>query len=117
MTRFVPAYRLLLKSNRGRDVDTANINKDYLLDATIAVGYRVNSYQATQFRVWATQCLREYIIKGFALDAERLKEAGGTGFKKAWQESNYGTIIVVVRKMKEKVLQKDPKLLMWYARQ
>jgi hypothetical protein len=45
----------------------------YNLDAIIAVGYRANSYEATQFRIWATQTLREYIIKGFALDDERLK--------------------------------------------
>lgn len=45
----------------------------YSLDAIIAVGYRVNSKQATQFRVWATQTLREYVIKGFVLDDERLK--------------------------------------------
>lgn len=46
----------------------------YNLDAIIAVGYRVNSYQATQFRIWATKTLREYIIKGFVLDDERLKQ-------------------------------------------
>ncbi len=46
----------------------------YNLDAIIAVGYRVNSYQATQFRIWATQTLKEYIIKGFVLDDERLKQ-------------------------------------------
>ena len=46
----------------------------YHLDAIIAVGYRVNSRQATQFRIWATQTLREYIIKGFVLDDERLKQ-------------------------------------------
>jgi len=45
----------------------------YNLDAIIAVGYRVNSLQATQFRIWATHILREYIIKGFVLDDERLK--------------------------------------------
>jgi len=45
----------------------------YHLDAVIAVGYRVNSVQATRFRIWATGVLREYIIKGFALDDERLK--------------------------------------------
>jgi hypothetical protein len=44
------------------------------LDVIIAVGYRVNSRQATQFRIWATQVLREFIIKGFALDDERLKQ-------------------------------------------
>ena len=46
----------------------------YNLDAIIAVGYRVNSYQATQFRIWATQQLREFLIKGFVLDDERLKQ-------------------------------------------
>jgi len=46
----------------------------YNLDAIIAVGYRVNSYQATQFRIWATKVLREFILKGFALDDERLKQ-------------------------------------------
>lgn len=45
----------------------------YNLDAIIAVGYRVNSYQATQFRIWATNTLKEFIVKGFVLDDERLK--------------------------------------------
>jgi len=45
----------------------------YNLDAIISVGYRVNSNKATQFRIWATKTLKEYIIKGFALDDERLK--------------------------------------------
>ena len=45
----------------------------YDLDAIISVGYRVNSVQATQFRIWATQTLREFITKGFVLDDERLK--------------------------------------------
>lgn len=52
----------------------------YNLDAIIAVGYRVNSHQATQFRIWATKTLREFIIKGFVLDDERLKQ--GTRFGK-----------------------------------
>lgn len=47
--------------------------KFYNLDAIISVGYRVNSAQATRFRIWATNTLREYIIKGFVLDDERLK--------------------------------------------
>ncbi|MEX0660739.1 MAG: virulence RhuM family protein [Balneolaceae bacterium] len=46
----------------------------YNLDAIISVGYRVNSSEATQFRIWATKVLREYILKGFALDDERLKQ-------------------------------------------
>jgi hypothetical protein len=48
--------------------------RHYNLDAIIAVGYRVNSYQATQFRIWATKTLKEFIIKGFVLDDERLKQ-------------------------------------------
>jgi len=52
-----------------------NRNVDfYNLDAIISVGYRVNSYQATQFRIWATKTLKEYMIKGFVLDDERLKK-------------------------------------------
>ncbi|MEA3272602.1 MAG: RhuM family protein [Patescibacteria group bacterium] len=48
--------------------------KSYNLDAIISVGYRVNSLRGTQFRIWATQKLRDYIIKGFAMDDERLAE-------------------------------------------
>jgi hypothetical protein len=48
--------------------------KFYNLDAIIAVGYRVNSYQATQFRIWATKILKAYTIKGFAMDDNRLKQ-------------------------------------------
>ena len=44
----------------------------YNLDAIISVGYRVNSIQATRFRIWATGILKEYMIKGFAMDDERL---------------------------------------------
>lgn len=52
----------------------------YSLDAIISVGYRVNSIRGTQFRIWATQRLREYIIKGFTLDDARLKQAGGGNY-------------------------------------
>ena len=52
----------------------------YNLDVIISVGYRVKSLRGTQFRIWASQRLREYIIKGFALDDERLKEAGGGNY-------------------------------------
>lgn len=55
--------------------------KYYNLDAIISVGYRVNSTKATQFRIWATQALKEYIVKGFVLDDERLKQ-GQTLFGK-----------------------------------
>jgi len=57
----------------------------YNLDAIIAVGYRVNSFQATQFRIWATKTLKEFIIKGFVLDDERLKQ-GKTVFGKDYFE-------------------------------
>ena len=49
----------------------------YNLDVIISVGYRVKSLRGTQFRIWATQRLREYLIKGFTMDDERLKRAGG----------------------------------------
>ena len=55
--------------------------KYYNLDAIISVGYRVNSRRATQFRIWATGVLKEYMIKGFAMDDERLKQ-GKTVFGK-----------------------------------
>ena len=55
----------------------------YNLDAIISVGYRVNSAKATQFRIWATGVLKEYIKKGFALDDNRLKNLGGGGY---WKE-------------------------------
>lgn len=50
------------------------------LDVIISVGYRVKSHRGTQFRIWATQRLREYIVKGFALDDERLKRGGGGNY-------------------------------------
>ena len=56
------------------------LTKLYNLDAVISVGYRVNSHQATQFRIWATQTLKEFVVKGFVLDDERLKQ--GTRFGK-----------------------------------
>ncbi|MBL7766904.1 MAG: virulence RhuM family protein [Chitinophagaceae bacterium] len=56
------------KRDVARELDFFN------LDAIIAVGYRVNSFEATQFRIWATKTLREFIIKGFVMDDERLKQ-------------------------------------------
>ena len=60
---------------------TANDNKNYKvlyysLDAIIAVGYRINSKKATEFRIWATNILKEYMIKGFSINEERLKNNG-----------------------------------------
>lgn len=52
----------------------------YNLDMIISVGYRVNSLQGTHFRIWATQVLKEYMIKGFAMDDDRLKRGGGGNY-------------------------------------
>lgn len=58
----------------------------YNLDAIISVGYRVNSRQATHFRIWATQVLKEYIVKGFAMDDERLKNPNSIFGKDYFEE-------------------------------
>ena len=64
--------------------DGKNYNtKHYNLDVIISVGYRVKSLRGTQFRIWATQVLKEYLKKGFALNDDLLKQAGGGGY---WQE-------------------------------
>lgn len=60
----------------GKDYRT----KHYNLDVIIAVGYRVRSHRGTQFRRWATERLREYLVKGFAMDDERLKQGGGGNY-------------------------------------
>jgi len=63
-----------VQNEGGRDVLREMVF--YNLDAIIAVGYRVNSFRATQFRIWATKVLTEYITKGFVLDDNRLKKGG-----------------------------------------
>ena len=61
--------------------DGKNYNtKHYNLDVIISVGYRVKSHRGTQFRIWATQRLKEYLVKGFVMDDERLKQAGGGNY-------------------------------------
>ena len=60
----------------GKTYDTQYYN----LDVIISVGYRVKSQRGTQFRIWATQRLKEYLVKGFALDDERLRQ-GGKNFR------------------------------------
>jgi hypothetical protein len=61
--------------------DGKSYNVEYFnLDVIISVGYRVRSHRGTQFRQWATQRLREYVVKGFALDDERLKQSGRDGY-------------------------------------
>ena len=67
----------------------------YNLDAIIAVGYRVNSKQATKFRIWATKILKEYIIKGFALDDDRLKQG-----KKLFGEDYFQELLERVRSIR-----------------
>lgn len=57
--------------------------KFYNLDVIISVGYRVKSIQGTRFRQWATERLNEYIVKGFTMDDERLKNLGGGNY---WKE-------------------------------
>jgi hypothetical protein len=61
--------KIRITANDGKKYET----NFYNLDAIISVGYRINSSQATQFRIWATERLKEYIIKGFTMDDERLK--------------------------------------------
>ncbi len=68
----------LVQSEGGREV--AREIDHYNLDVIISVGYRVKSHRGTQFRIWATQRLREYIIKGFTLDDDRLKQRGGGNY-------------------------------------
>lgn len=71
--------------NEGKRKVTRQIEY-YNLDAIISVGYRVNSSKATQFRIWATQVLKEYMIKGFAMDDDRLKQAKNTFGKDYFKE-------------------------------
>jgi hypothetical protein len=73
-----------VQNEGGRQV--ARIKDYYNLDAIIAVGYRVNSKRATQFRIWATAILKEYIIKGFAMDDERLKQSERWDYFDEWLE-------------------------------
>lgn len=72
---------LTVKNEGGRKVSRNVTN--YNLDVIISVGYRVRSLRGTQFRIWATQVLKEYMKKGFALNDDLLKQAGGGGY---WKE-------------------------------
>jgi hypothetical protein len=66
---------LIVRSEGGRSVQRSISH--YNLDVIISVGYRVKSLRGTQFRIWATQRLREYLVKGFLLNDRRFKESGG----------------------------------------
>lgn len=72
----------LTVQNEGTRQVSRNV-KYYNLDVIISVGYRVKSLRGTQFRIWATQVLKEYLKKGFALNDDLLKQAGGGGY---WKE-------------------------------
>jgi hypothetical protein len=72
---------LTVRQEGGRAVQRSLAH--FNLDLIISVGYRVKSSIATQFRIWATQRLREYLVKGFTMDDERLKQAGGGQY---WKE-------------------------------
>ena len=66
-----------------KNVHIANSDKPvayYSLDVIISVGYRVKSLRGTQFRIWANSVLKEYLIKGFAMNDELLKQAGGRNY-------------------------------------
>ena len=69
--------------------------RHYNLDAIIAVGYRVNSFQATQFRIWATQTLREFVTKGFVMDDERLKRG-----KQAFGKDYFDELLERIREIR-----------------
>ncbi len=73
----VRKFRTTAKDGKNYEVNHFN------LDVIISVGYRVKSVQGTRFRQWATQRLKEYIVKGFTMDDERLKNLGGGGY---WKE-------------------------------
>jgi hypothetical protein len=71
----------VVRNFRTTAADGKNYNTNfYNLDVIISVGYRVKSHRGTQFRIWATQRLREYIVKGFTMNDDLLKEAGGGNY-------------------------------------
>ena len=75
---------LQVRAEGGREV-SRNL-RHYRLEAILAVGYRVRSHRGTQFRQWATACLSEYLVKGFTMDDERLKNPPGKGQKDYFDE-------------------------------
>lgn len=79
LDRAATVKEYLTVQQEGRRQVTRTV-EHYNLDVIISVGYRVKSHRGTQFRIWATQRLREYIVKGFVLDDERLKRRGGGNY-------------------------------------
>lgn len=84
LNRLATVKELLTVQKEGKREVSRNIEY-YNLDVIISLGYRINSKIATAFRQWATQRLKEYIVKGFTLDDERLKQNGGRYFKELLQ--------------------------------
>ena len=72
--------------NRGIRGSVTEYIDYYNLDVIISVGYRISNYKATQFRIWTTKVLKEYMVKGFALDDERLKQGQGIFGKDFFKE-------------------------------
>lgn len=79
LNEFSVVKEYLTTASDGKNYKT----KFYNLDVIISVGYRVKSLRGTQFRIWATERLKEYLIKGFTMDDERLKQLGGGNY---WKE-------------------------------
>ncbi|OQW96731.1 MAG: cell filamentation protein Fic, partial [Desulfobacteraceae bacterium A6] len=75
---------LIVQKEGNRDINRTQ--KFYNLDAIISVGYRIKSQVATQFRIWATQRLKEYIVKGFTLNTERFKSGNSMNYFNELQE-------------------------------
>ena len=82
LSRNVVVAKYATTTQHGAIVDKTQTHEVdfYNLDMIISVGYRVNSYRGVQFRIWATQVLKEYLIKGFAMNDELLKRAGGGNY-------------------------------------
>ena len=93
---------------KGKTQET--ITRFYNLDVIISVGYRVNSSQATAFRIWATERLKEYIIKGFTMDDERLKNPNNI-FGKDYFDEQLARInaskAILIKRSKSSIKRKD----------
>lgn len=79
----VRKFRITTKHGAIEGKTQENLTNFYNLDMIISLGYRIKSHIATRFRIWATERLKEYIVKGFAMDDDRLKQMGGGGY---WYE-------------------------------
>lgn len=95
----------------------------YSLDVVLAVGYRANSRRAVEFRIWATSILKEYIVKGFSLDDERLKQLGGGNYWKelldrirdirSSEKVIYLMLLMVIRLQKSYMTGPMPRWISW----